>query len=117
MKGTSCFKTDFVNYKVKRKVTGQYVKYRSTFYTHKDLKPYEGKTVIVVEGWGGLRLYDARRKLICVAKEKKIRSSKCRVCGCTHHTPCINMIGEPCHWVEKDLCSCCAASEGVATWA
>lgn len=33
----------------------------------------------------------------------------CRVCGCTD-TDCSNCIaetGEPCHWVEKDLCSAC----------
>ena len=31
---------------------------------------------------------------------------KCRKCGCTETTPCLTM-GDPCHWVEKDLCSAC----------
>ena len=38
---------------------------------------------------------------------------KCRVCGCTHFTPCIDKrTGEPCHWVEKNLCSACAKKTG-----
>lgn len=34
---------------------------------------------------------------------------KCRVCGCTDHDcrQCIKKTGEPCHWVEEDLCSAC----------
>lgn len=34
----------------------------------------------------------------------------CRVCGCTDDdcSQCIEATGEPCHWVEKDLCSRCA---------
>ena len=28
----------------------------------------------------------------------------CRVCGCTHYTPCDG----GCYWVEPDLCSSCA---------
>lgn len=33
----------------------------------------------------------------------------CRVCGCTDHdcSRCIERQGEPCHWVEDDLCSAC----------
>jgi hypothetical protein len=37
---------------------------------------------------------------------------RCRVCGCTEDdcTACtIKLGGEPCHWVEPDLCSACAA--------
>jgi hypothetical protein len=35
---------------------------------------------------------------------------KCRVCGCTDDdcSGCIEKTGEPCYWVEKDLCSACA---------
>jgi hypothetical protein len=35
---------------------------------------------------------------------------KCRVCGCTDDDcrQCIEKTGEPCHWVEEDLCSACA---------
>lgn len=39
---------------------------------------------------------------------------RCRVCGCTDDdcSQCIEKTGEPCHWVEADLCSACAeASE------
>jgi len=32
----------------------------------------------------------------------------CRVCGCTDTNACVTGSGEPCHWVEKDLCSACA---------
>jgi hypothetical protein len=33
----------------------------------------------------------------------------CRVCGCTEDNceQCIEKTGEPCHWVERDLCSAC----------
>jgi hypothetical protein len=35
---------------------------------------------------------------------------RCRVCGCTDDdcTQCVEANGEPCHWVEADLCSRCA---------
>jgi hypothetical protein len=35
---------------------------------------------------------------------------RCRVCGCTDLdcSGCIERTGEPCHWVEYDLCSACA---------
>jgi len=34
----------------------------------------------------------------------------CRVCGCTDDdcSGYIERTGEPCHWVEEDLCSACA---------
>lgn len=34
---------------------------------------------------------------------------KCRLCGCTAEdcSQCIKKTGEPCHWVEFDLCSAC----------
>jgi hypothetical protein len=37
----------------------------------------------------------------------------CRVCGCTDDgcRQCVEAQGHPCHWVEADLCSRCAASE------
>jgi len=34
----------------------------------------------------------------------------CRVCGCTEEHACFGRSGEPCHWVEEDLCSRCAGS-------
>lgn len=33
----------------------------------------------------------------------------CRVCGCTDWNAC-NAGGEPCHWVEPDLCSVCSGA-------
>lgn len=34
---------------------------------------------------------------------------QCRICGCTDDdcTGCIAKTGQPCHWVEPDLCSAC----------
>lgn len=34
----------------------------------------------------------------------------CRVCGCTDSdcSQCIEKTGQPCHWIEEDLCSACA---------
>lgn len=37
----------------------------------------------------------------------------CRICGCTDYTPCIDPGGEPCCWVEDDLCSQCAPESEV----
>ena len=33
----------------------------------------------------------------------------CRVCGCTEFdcTDCVERTGEPCSWIEEDLCSAC----------
>src|SRR5690606_22470939 len=33
----------------------------------------------------------------------------CRKCGCTEYdcSNCVERTGEPCHWVEYDLCSAC----------
>jgi hypothetical protein len=33
----------------------------------------------------------------------------CRVCGCADNdcSQCVAKTGEPCHWVEPDLCSAC----------
>lgn len=40
----------------------------------------------------------------------------CRVCGCTDIDcrGCIARTGEPCHWVEDDLCSACAPAAAAA---
>lgn len=31
----------------------------------------------------------------------------CRVCGCSAFAACIDGFGQPCSWVESDLCSAC----------
>ena len=38
------------------------------------------------------------------------RVGVCRVCGCTDDdcSRCVENTGEPCHWIEPDLCSACA---------
>jgi hypothetical protein len=43
----------------------------------------------------------------------KIR--RCRVCGCTDDDcrQCIEKTGEPCYWVEDDLCSACAGEPNL----
>jgi hypothetical protein len=41
---------------------------------------------------------------------------RCRVCGCTDEdcSGCIERTGEPCYWVEEDLCSACVGSSPQA---
>lgn len=34
---------------------------------------------------------------------------RCRRCGCTDNHACLGSDGEPCYWVEEDLCSNCDA--------
>ena len=36
------------------------------------------------------------------------KTQRCRECGCTNHTPCVDEQGHACYWVEPDLCSACA---------
>jgi PRTRC genetic system protein E len=38
-----------------------------------------------------------------------MEQQKCRICGCTEDNcqKCIRLTGQPCHWVEPDLCSAC----------
>lgn len=42
-----------------------------------------------------------------------VEKGVCRVCGCTDEDcrQCIERTGQPCHWVEDDLCSACADAE------
>lgn len=41
----------------------------------------------------------------------EILKPRCRNCGCTDMdcSQCIERTGEPCHWVEDDLCSACVS--------
>jgi hypothetical protein len=41
---------------------------------------------------------------------------QCRVCGCTDNDcrQCIEKTGEPCHWVEPNLCSACLSHLSTA---
>ncbi len=50
------------------------------------------------------------------AKDRKPKASTpgvCRECGCTDENceQCFKKTGEPCHWVEPDLCSACTEGE------
>ena len=38
----------------------------------------------------------------------------CRGCGCWDWNACLHGDGEPCGWVEEDLCSVCAVREDAA---
>ena len=40
---------------------------------------------------------------------------RCRVCGCTDDdcSGCIERTGEPCSWIEADLCSACVTVSAV----
>ena len=75
------------------------------------------------KSWAGLK-EDGMPKKAKPAKKAKTKKAKtekakakkagkkddvqsCRVCGCTDDKACICDDGEPCHWVEKDLCSNC----------
>jgi hypothetical protein len=48
-----------------------------------------------------------------LAKRQQEAVRRCRVCGCTDNdcSGCIARTGEPCHWVEQDLCSACESEE------
>ena len=47
--------------------------------------------------------------------KKRAGIQTCRVCGCTHVTPCVHkMSGDTCWWVEDDLCSACVGKEKPA---
>jgi PRTRC genetic system protein E len=48
---------------------------------------------------------------------KETNKRKCRVCGCTEDNcqHCIEKTGEPCHWVEDDLCSACVDINNAET--
>jgi hypothetical protein len=40
----------------------------------------------------------------------------CVLCGCTPTRACIDIAtGEPCHWVDKDLCSDCVGAACMLT--
>ena len=66
---------------------------------------------VVLKVWGNWPFLfeatkdDRKRKVI-----GKSRLNKCRICGCTDDDcrQCIIKLGEPCHWVQPDLCSACA---------
>lgn len=40
--------------------------------------------------------------------DELVDTPQCRSCGCTEECACV-IAGQPCHWVEPDLCSACAS--------
>jgi hypothetical protein len=50
----------------------------------------------------------AKRRRPYVKRGRIIKVRRCRFCGCTETTPCVNEWGETCSWVAQDLCSACA---------
>ncbi|HUS74320.1 MAG TPA: ParB/RepB/Spo0J family partition protein [Sedimentisphaerales bacterium] len=70
------------------------------------------------KSWAGLNA-DGTPKKVKPAKKAKTEKAKpkksgkkdkvqsCRICKCTDDKACIGDDGEPCHWVEPDLCSNC----------
>jgi hypothetical protein len=52
--------------------------------------------------------FDPRRAEKGLAQEDKSKRT-CRVCGCSDMDcrQCIEKTGQPCYWVEADLCSAC----------
>lgn len=55
---------------------------------------------------------EATRQLVLAMAAAEI---SCRSCGCTDSdcSQCVEAQGHPCHWVELDLCSRCAATATV----
>jgi hypothetical protein len=51
-----------------------------------------------------------RRAEFAEVRDQKLITRRCRICRCTEADckSCIERTGEPCHWVEWDLCSACA---------
>lgn len=43
-----------------------------------------------------------------LAKHPELEPAKCRLCGCTDDNACVDLLGQPCHWVEPNICSACA---------
>ena len=45
--------------------------------------------------------------------QNRMNSKECRVCGCSdcNCNQCFEKNGEPCYWIEEDLCSACATNK------
>lgn len=45
-----------------------------------------------------------------MSHRRRYSGGACRKCGCTCYNACVHRAtGEPCHWVELDLCSACTS--------
>lgn len=67
------------------------------------------KCVILCEGCR--KKYRGRYRVF--PEHKSVKARRCRVCHCTDNDcrQCIEKTGEPCSWVEVDLCSACVGAE------
>lgn len=63
--------------------------------------------------FNGADIKAACLKLFAVPSSSDTQVAMCRVCGCTEDDcrECIEATGEPCHWVEPNLCSRCVPAE------
>ncbi|UJF29868.1 hypothetical protein L0B70_00300 [Kaistella sp. 97-N-M2] len=66
-----------------------------------------------VENCSTVELQELSLVLDSELKRRSEQVQICRVCGCTDCdcAQCIEKTGEPCYWVEPDLCSACVAVE------
>jgi hypothetical protein len=56
---------------------------------------------------------DLDRFAVAKALALTAEEQACRICGCTNGRACLSdETGEPCHWVEEDLCSECECECG-----
>jgi hypothetical protein len=74
------------------------------------------KRLVVLLSDGEPELMYKMASSICITIDEAVlavegrKAGVCRVCGCTDEdcSGCIKKTGEPCYWVEPDLCSACA---------
>lgn len=89
---------------------------RDAFKDFKQVTVAETIGIPVDESQAHDALYDVR---LCREIYRRVSvqvEQRCRVCGCTEDAACINQqTGEPCYWIEWDLCSACTLATEVAT--
>lgn len=73
----------------------------------REAKRLKWKIVIIADrpsSWDGTRFFCPTHR-----PNFRCRPGRCRLCGCTDHNceVCVIKTGQPCHWVEADLCSAC----------
>ena len=85
-----------------------------SFVSHFLVRGVDGAALRVEDRCKVIGLKNSRRYKIsamyCCDAFKLPDIRKCRICGCTDDNcrQCIERTGEPCHWVDEDLCSACA---------
>jgi hypothetical protein len=72
MKSTSCIKKDVqpvIRYIERKVIYPCTIKINNAIYSHQSLKEHLGFNVQVINGQNQLRVYDAKRNFICIAKK------------------------------------------------